>query len=39
MPKILDPKDNANILGVVTYLNDILLVYEGQHLSTYMFVV
>jgi len=38
-PKILDLKDKANILGVVPYLNDILLVYEGQHLSICMFVV
>ena len=38
-PKILDLIDKANILGLVTYQNDILLVYEGQHLSTCMSVV
>ena len=34
-PKVLDLMDKANILGLVTYQNDILLVYEGQHLSTW----
>jgi hypothetical protein len=38
-PKILDLIDKADILGLVTYQNDILLVYEGQHLSTCTFVV
>ena len=38
-PKILDMISNANILGMVTYDNDILLIYEGQHLSTCYFVV
>jgi len=32
-PKILDLMDKAIILGMVTYENDILLIYEGQHLS------
>ena len=36
-PKILDLMGNANILGMVTYDTDILLIYEGQHLSTCCF--
>lgn len=38
-PKILDLMDKANILGMVTYENDILLIYEGQYLSTWLLVV
>lgn len=32
-PKILELIGKADILGIVTYDNDILLIYEGQHLS------
>jgi hypothetical protein len=31
-PKILELIGKTDILGIVTYDNDILLIYEGQHL-------
>jgi hypothetical protein len=36
-PRILELVGKANILGMVTYEDDILLVYNGQHLSSCMF--
>jgi hypothetical protein len=38
-PKILKLMGKADILGMVTYDNDILLVYEGQHLSICVIVI
>jgi len=38
-PKILELMGKADILGMVTYDNDILLVYEGQHLSICVIVI
>jgi hypothetical protein len=38
-PKILDLMEKALILGMVTCENDILLIYEGQLLSTCLLVV
>jgi hypothetical protein len=39
--KIFDLMDKGSVLGIVTYQNDILLVYEGQNItiSIYMFVL
>lgn len=31
--KVLELMGKADILGMVTYDNDIFLIYEGQHLS------
>ena len=37
-PKILDLVDKASILGVVARGNNMLVVYNGQHLSACMFI-
>jgi hypothetical protein len=39
VPKILQLLDKASILGMVTYQNDILLVYDGQDLSPRVFII
>ena len=37
--KILELMSKADILGMVTYDNDILLIYEGQHFPVCVIVV
>ncbi len=38
-PKIVELVGKASILGVVTRGNDMLVVYNGQDFSAFMFVV
>ncbi len=38
-PKILELVGKASILGVVTHRDNMLVVYNGQHLSACMLVV